>query len=215
MTRLSTDKPAAVRHLLATMMMATMALAPAMPAVAAVQDPTGQAETMARLRRGEVISRIAQKGQVRSVEVMGMLNHPAGTAFRVFTDYPRRPSIYTTTKRVEVRKPDARRPQVYFLMGFPWPVGDRWVLDSEQLDPDNYHMTWQMVDGNVKSYSGEAQFYPVGGNKCVLSFSATSDPNIAIIPDWLMTHAQRLLLPAVVRSLRTYMDAGRHVQAVR
>jgi uncharacterized membrane protein len=162
-----------------------------------------------------VISRITQKGAVRSVEVMGMLNHPAATAFRVFTDYPRRPAIYNTTKKVEVRKPDPRRPQIYFLMGFPWPVGDRWVLDSEHLDPDNHHMTWHMLEGNVNSYAGEAQFYPVGGNKCVLSFVATADPNIAVIPDWLMAHAQRLLLPAVVRSLRSYMDAGKHVQIAR
>jgi hypothetical protein len=187
----------------------------ALPAAAAVPDPTGNAEMMARLRRGEVISRINQKGAVRSVEVMGMLNHPAATAFRVFTDYPRRPYIYPTTKKVEVRKPDPRKPQVYFLMGFPWPVGDRWVVDSEHLDPDNQHMTWQMLEGNVNTYAGEAQFYPVGNNKCVLSFSAMSDPNISVIPDWLMAHAQRLLLPAVVRSLRGYMDAGKHVTAAR
>lgn len=213
MTRLLSAGRSAIARQALTALVATVTLA--FPAAAAVQDPTGDPALMARLRQGEVISRVTQKGLVRSVDVMGMINHPASTAFRVFTDYPRRPAIYTTTKKVEVRKPDARQPQVYFLMGFPWPVGDRWVLDSEHLDPDTNHMTWHMLDGNVKSYSGEAQFFPVGAGKCVLSFTATSDPNITVIPDWLMAHVQRLLLPAVVRSLRTYMDAGRHVQAVR
>jgi hypothetical protein len=186
-----------------------------LPADAAVPDPTNQPDLMARLLKGEVISRITQKGLVRSVEVMGLLNHPAGTAFRVFTDYPRRPSIYNTTKKVEVRKADPRRPEIYYLMGFPWPVGDRWVLDSEHLEPENHHMVWHMLGGNVKSYAGEAQFYPVGNGKCVLSFVATADPNIAIVPDWLMAQFQKILLPAVVRSLRTYMDIGRHVQAIK
>jgi hypothetical protein len=216
MTTSAVRSPAStLRQALACLLVMPALWGMTLPAVAAVPDPTANAEMMARLRKGEVISRITQKGLVRSVEVMGMLNHPAGTAFRVFTDYPRRPSIYNTTKKVEVRKADPRRPEIYYLMGFPWPVGDRWVLDSEHLEPENHHMVWHMLGGNVKTYSGEAQFYPVGNGKCVLSFVATADPNIAVIPDWLMAQFQKILLPAVVRSLRTYMDTGRHVQAIK
>jgi hypothetical protein len=182
----------------------------AWPALASVEDPTGNPQMMARLRNGEIISKIGQLGVTRSVQVMGLINHPASAAFRVFTDYPRRPAIYKTTKKIEVRKPDARSPQIYYLMGFPWPIGDRWVLDSEQLEPDTQHMTWRMLEGNVKTYSGEAQFYRVGDGKCVLSFLAQADPNIPVIPGWLMTQAQRILLPAVVSSLARYMDAGLH-----
>ncbi|MBC7541726.1 MAG: SRPBCC family protein [Candidatus Sericytochromatia bacterium] len=182
----------------------------AIPAIAAVENPTGDAKLMARLTGGEVISRITETGPTRSVQVMGLINHPASAAFRVFTDYPRRPAIYNTTKKVEVRKADARNPQIYYLMGFPWPIGDRWVHDSEQLEPDSQHMTWRMLKGNVNTYSGEAQFFPVGAGKCVLSFQAQADPNISVIPAWLMAQVQRLLLPAVVTSLGRYMDSGRH-----
>lgn len=206
MTQMGTQRGLAIGLLGALLSMVMTNPATALP------NPTTDPQLMKRLRAGEVISRLTEQGAVRDVLVMGHIKHPAPTAFRVFTDYPRRPSIYESTRKAEVRNTDPLNPRVYYLMNFPWPLTDRWVLDEERLDPANGRLTWRMIDGNVASFAGEAQFFPDGHRHCVMVLKGQADPGIAIIPDWLMNRIQKLLVPGIVRSLTQYMDAGKHLR---
>lgn len=194
---------------LAVVMAIMMGASPVM----ALPNPTTDPQLLKRLRAGEVISRLTEQGAMRDVLVMGHLKHPAATAFRVFTDYPRRPSIYESTRKAEVRNSDPLNPRVYYLMDFPWPLANRWVLDEERLDPTNSRLTWRMIDGNVASFAGEAQFFPDGPRQSVMVLKGQADPGIPLIPGWLMDHIQRLLVPQIVRSLSDYLDAGHHLRS--
>lgn len=162
-------------------------------------------DEQARVDQGDVIVHVEHTDHpLKRLMIVGQVEAPASAVFHAYTDYQHYPQIFRLkSARILRREGDTLNVNVY--MDFPWPIGERWVTNETQLQPERYSFVYRRIDGSVLEYTGSLQIVPKGPTKCQVYYIAKVDPGIPFIPRWLMDRLQETAFPDSIRDVRDYL----------
>ena len=122
------------------------------------------------------------------------------------TDFDMYQSFYTGMPKSETRKRDGQNVVAYFSLVFPWPMPQRWTLNSFEVDRAGRSFKWKRTDGSIRRYEGAARFSEWPGRRTLMQFEASMDPGFTFIPNWLLAYLTAQSLPAIVSGPRDYLQ---------
>lgn len=163
------------------------------------------ADEQARVDQGEIVVHAEHtRHPLKRLLVVGQIQASAAAVYHAYTDYEHYAQIFGL-KSSKVLQRDGNTLDVNVTMDFPWPIGERWVTNETDLQPDRYAFTYHRIDGSIKEYVGEIKVVPLGEHRCQVYYTAKVDPGIAFLPYWLIDRLSATAFPDSIRDVRLYL----------
>lgn len=163
--------------------------------------PLSESE-QARVDRGEILVQMDQTpNALKSFRAVGQIKAPAERVYGVFTDFEHYVAIFRL-KEAQVLTRQGQRLGVRAVLGLPWPVGDRWVLNDTLLSPETMSFAYLRQSGSILRYEGTVRVVALGPTLSQVYYAAKADPGIPLMPAWLLNLFQARLLPDSIQRVR-------------
>jgi len=165
------------------------------------------ADEQAKVDRDEIVVHVERtEAPLKHFEVIGLLHAPLRRAYAVFTDFDHYAEIFRINE-CHVAGRHGNRLAVHAIVGAPWPIGDRWVLNRTIVSPETDSFTFDMEHGNIAVYNGYVRLVARGPATSQVFYVARVDPGIPFLPKWIVNQFQASALPDTVKHAREYLKA--------
>lgn len=160
-----------------------------------------------KVEQGGIVARMTN-GNAKThklVMAVGMINASPDAVWKVLTDYEHYPRIFNGIKSHQtVSQADANHLVNKVVVDSPWPLPDRWTLNSIEHGSNKRWIKFQKIDGEFKTFMGEWQLVPQGKGT-LLVYKVNIDPGIPLVPDWLINMGTKQILPGVIKAVRQHV----------
>ena len=175
--------------------------------LAAVPDfPPVPLHLAGRLEAGEIVVEMRNVPGPPSGTSTGLIGAPIDKVWTIMTDFGSYSRYYTGIPRSQMRRRLGRSVQAHFIIEFPWPMPNRWLIQEFDLYPEQHTVTWKRLDGTVKRFDGAFKFTAWGRDRTLMQYVAVIDPGFSLMPSWLLSYFTAQSLPGVVSGPRDYMQ---------
>lgn len=179
-----------------------------LPAVAAPfrANPVGDELKRVKSREILVTHQILPGTNVNSFTAVGVVNAPYEKTLRYYADPNNTKKFQTAIKKLDIiAKSEEYRRTAKYLIGLPWPLGDRnFTLDVWAV-PEEKHIEWKLVEGDVKEFRGSYAVTPWGENQTLVSYQVETDLN-TWVPPVILSWAQGRTIPNVITMARKDLE---------
>jgi hypothetical protein len=104
-----------------------------------------------------------------------------------------------------IRRTGPETGEAYYLVDFPWPMQDRWVVTELRYDKKNYRIGWRRLRGTIPYSSG---FYELreSENYTRITYESELDPGLRHVPRWLINYVTRSQARKLVINIASCLD---------
>lgn len=163
---------------------------------------SARADVRSDLKKGKIIEASIPGSGVWPGRAMGVIDAPAELVYKIITDFANYkgllPHVIVGSEKVKGKDDE------YTLKGkFAWPVNDAYirVKIKRVKRGTTLYVTWKMMQGTFKEYSGMAWVQPWGKTKSILTYQMLAVPSI-FAPSAIMTHGLKKATTAVIEAVR-------------
>lgn len=108
-----------------------------------------------------------------------------------------------TDQQVLVREPS--RARVHYLVGLPWPLGEREFTIEVWEDSGHSAVEWKMLSGNIRENQGSYAMTPLDARNTLVTYQARVDIN-TWVPPVLIGWVQGGMIPKVILKAREELE---------
>lgn len=135
-------------------------------------------------------------GQPKEVRASGYIAAPPAKVWKVITDYG---SYQTFMPRVAQSRLDSRRGNLAVAtihLNVPFPFNGTWYTNRYQENPRALSLSWQMLNGSIKSTTGGWVLKPSGSGTSVV-YTIRTDLGGVMIPKMLQDEITKRTMPDI------------------
>lgn len=185
----------------------TLALLSARPALAIPYWAEPSAEEWRRIRSGEVLRshRVLPNSHTIEFTVLGQVKAPPERLLAFYFEPTTLRRFQNAVRSHQVVGAQPQRMQVRYDVGLPWPLGNRNFTLDLHARPDANVVRWSLVEGNVKENRGSYAVAPMPNGQTLVTYRIQADLD-TWVPPFLIAWVQGGMLPKVILEARRELE---------
>lgn len=179
----------------------------ASPGLAAPYFGTPTHQEWKQIEAGEVVVTRRTLPGTRIIEftAMGRVTAPIEKLVRYYVDPKSVLKFQDAIKDQRLLAQEKTRARVHYLIGLPWPLGDREFTIETWVVPENNAVEWKMLAGNIRENQGSYAMAPIDARNTLVTYQARVDIN-TWVPPFLISWVQGGMIPKVIVKAREELE---------
>lgn len=163
-----------------------------------------------QVKAGAVVVHMAPgPSRIKRFCIVGNIDAPADVVYQVYSDFDHQKDVFSAYSQATVLARHDNIVDSRLAIDFPWPLGQRWMVNEATTHADERVITSKRLQGNFSAWEDYLKILPVSARQSRVVYEGLVDPNLPL-PAWLLNFIQGQTAPTTITDVRDYI-ARKHL----